>query len=65
LVVDDALAEFAPADKRALLDAIGRLPETTQIIYLTADPDTLAWARDHADLGEIVLWRPEDFATVA
>ena len=51
LVVDDAIAPFGASDKRRLLDAIARLSETTQIVYLTDDPETLAWTsgRDASD----------------
>jgi hypothetical protein len=48
LVVDDALAAFGTSDKLRLLDVVARLTETTQIVYLTDDPDTLAWASDRA-----------------
>ena len=65
LVLDDALAPFAPSDKRRLLDVVARLPETTQVIYLTADPDTLAWASGQPARGDLTLWRPDDVATVA
>jgi uncharacterized protein YhaN len=52
-VVNDALAPFATNDKRRLLDVVTRLAETTQVVYLTDDPDTLAWAsgRDTSSAG--------------
>ena len=62
LVLDDALAPFGTGDKRRLLEAVAHLPETTQIVYLTSDPDTLAWASAHATRGEITLWRPDGIA---
>ena len=65
LVVNDALAPFAPDDKRALLDALAALGETTQIIYLTDDPDTLAWASTLVGPGQVTLHRPNGIATVA
>ena len=65
LVVNDALAPFAADDKRALLDAVAALGETTQIIYLTDDPDTLAWASTLVGPGQVSLCRPNDIATVA
>jgi len=65
LVVNDALAAFAPGDKRDLLDAVAALGETTQIIYLTDDPDTLAWASTLVGPGQVTLWRPDGIATVA
>jgi G:T/U-mismatch repair DNA glycosylase len=48
LVVNDALAPFGTSDKLRLLDVVARLTETTQVVYLTDDPDTLAWASDRA-----------------
>jgi hypothetical protein len=65
LVVNDALAPFGTSDKRRLLDAVARVAETTQVVYLTDDPDTLSWASAQAPDGEITLWGPGDIATVA
>ena len=65
LVVNDALVPFGTSDKRRLLDAIARLHDKTQIIYLTDDPDTLAWASARLPEGGLALWGPEDIATVA
>jgi hypothetical protein len=65
LVVNDALAPFGTSDKRRLLDVVARLTETTQVVYLTDDPDTLAWASGRAASDEITFWRPEGVATVA
>ena len=53
LVVDDALAPFGATDKRRLLDEIARLTGTTQVVYLTDDPDTLAWATDRVASDDI------------
>jgi uncharacterized protein YhaN len=44
LVINDSVAPYGPSDKRRLLDALARLEDRTQIVYLTDDPDTLAWA---------------------
>lgn len=44
LVMNDALALCAEDAKCALLEVIARIGETTQVIYLTEDPDILAWA---------------------
>jgi hypothetical protein len=63
LVLNDALAPFGTSDKRQLLDVIARLPEKTQLIYLSADPDTLAWASSQSARGELTLWRPDGSAT--
>ncbi|HEV3362758.1 MAG TPA: hypothetical protein VG795_01235 [Acidimicrobiia bacterium] len=60
--MNDALAPFGPSDKRRLLDGLAQLPDTTQIVYLTDDPDTLAWASDQLAKGDVALWRPEDIA---
>jgi len=65
-VVNDALASFVSSDKGPLFDVVARLGETTQVVYLTDDVDTLAWASGRAGTGdEIALWRPDGFATVA
>jgi hypothetical protein len=65
LVLNDPLAPFATTDKTHLFDALARLTETTQIIYLTGDPDTLSWASSQSAQGDLTLWRPDDVATVA
>jgi hypothetical protein len=65
LLVDDAFAAFAVRERAALLDRLVRLGETTQIVYLTSDPDTLAWASGQAATGQIALWQPADVAAVA
>jgi uncharacterized protein YhaN len=64
-VVNDALAPFGPNDKRRLLDVVAHLSETTQVVYLTDDPDTLAWASGRVASDEITLWRHDGVATVA
>jgi uncharacterized protein YhaN len=58
LVVDDAFAAFGVSDKSPLLDLLAGLGDTTQIVYLTDDPDTLAWASEKAGTGQVGLWRP-------
>jgi hypothetical protein len=63
--VNDALGSFPTNEKRALLDVVARLGDTTQILYLTDDPDTLAWASNLVGPGHVTLWRPDGFATVA
>jgi hypothetical protein len=65
LVMNDALAALVPSDKWALLDVVVRLGETTQVVYLTDDVDTLAWASGQAGTCEIIEQRPDGFATVA
>ena len=65
-MVNDALASFVSSDKGPLFDVVVRLGGTTQVVYLTDDVDTLAWASGRAGTGdEIALWRPDGFATVA
>jgi hypothetical protein len=65
LVVKDALVHFGSGDKRRLLDAVAGLADTTQVVYLTDDPDTLAWASAQASAGDVTLWGSADIATVA
>lgn len=65
LVLNDALAPFGPSDKRRLLDVVARLPETTQIIYLSDDSDTLAWASSQFAGGKLTVWPPDGVASVA
>jgi len=60
--VNDALATFVASDKWALLDVLGDLGETTQIVYLTDDADALSWAAGRVGTGQIALWRPDGFA---
>ena len=60
-----SLAAFGTGQRRRLLEAIARLTETTQVIYLTDAPDTVAWASAQLPGGDITLWGPDDVATVA
>jgi hypothetical protein len=46
LVVKSALDHFDIEDKGSLLDAVARLAGTVQVVYLTDDPETLAWAAE-------------------
>ena len=61
LLVNDALAPFPAGDKTALLEALARLGEKTQIVYVTDDPAALDWASGRVGTGEIALWsgRPD------
>jgi hypothetical protein len=52
LFVDDAFADFGEEDRVDLLHLLARLAETTQVVYLTADPLTLEWAAAQAQAGE-------------
>jgi hypothetical protein len=65
LVVDEAFAAFGVSDKSPLLDLLVGLGETTQIVYLTDDPDTLAWASEKARTGQVGLLGPDGSPTVA
>jgi hypothetical protein len=48
LVIKAALDHFDTDDKRSLLDVVARLADTVQVVYLTDDPETLAWAAKRA-----------------
>jgi hypothetical protein len=48
LVIKAALDRFEADSKRFLLDVVARVADTVQVVYLTDDPDTLAWAAEHA-----------------
>jgi hypothetical protein len=65
LLVDDAFAAFGVSDKSPLLDLLVGLGATTQIVYLTDDPDTLAWASEKARTGQVGLLGPDGSPTVA
>jgi hypothetical protein len=65
LLVDDAFAAFPASDKTVLLDALARLGEKTQIVYLTEDPATLRWASGRVETGELALWSPADPAELS
>ena len=65
LVVDTTLDPFDAEDKRSLLAAVARIAETTQVLYLTDDPDALAWASDHSEAHQIAPSPLDGIATVA
>lgn len=65
LIVDDALSPFPAGDKATLLEAVADAARTTQVVYLSGDPETLAWASDRAATGTIGLWQPDGVPTVA
>jgi len=44
LVIDDALAGLAPEDTRAILDRLERMAATVQLVVVSEDLDTAAWA---------------------
>lgn len=53
LLIDDALAGFARQDKWPLLDLLVRLGQAVQVVYLTDDSDTVAWAAARAGTGDV------------
>ncbi len=65
LVVNAALEPFGADDKRSLLAVAARVAETTQVLYLTDDPATLAWASDHVEPQPIARSPLDGIATVA
>jgi len=44
ILIDDALADLAPALTTSLLNKLERMSESVQIIYLSDDPTVLDWA---------------------
>jgi hypothetical protein len=54
LVIDDALAGVPEEDVRRVLEGLGRMAESVQIVYLTDDPVIVEWAEQ----------RPGDAAVV-
>jgi hypothetical protein len=62
VLVDDALAAFPRHEKWRLLDLLARLGEASQVVYLTDDEDTLAWAQSRSATGSLGLLRPEAVA---
>jgi uncharacterized protein YhaN len=62
VLVDDALAAFPRHDKWRLLDLLARLGEASQVVYLTADEETVEWARSRAGNGSLGLLDPEPAA---
>jgi hypothetical protein len=54
IVLDNALASCPPDDVDAARAAVLDAAQRAQVVYLTGDPDTLAWAsRLPADLGTV------------
>jgi hypothetical protein len=53
LLVDDVLRPLGDVAKRRLLDLLARLGESTQIIYLTQDPEVLRWAQERGESGGV------------
>jgi hypothetical protein len=57
LILEEAFADLAPADRMGGLARLAEMSGTVQVIYLTTDPDVLAWAAtmpsDH-----VVVQRP-------
>jgi hypothetical protein len=60
LVIDDALAGFHVEDKSELLGLIARLGGASQVLYLTADDETVDWAEAHQADGSGSLLSVDD-----
>jgi uncharacterized protein YhaN len=58
LIFDDPLVGLDPGTKRWALGMIGRFAGRPQVIYLTSDPDVVAWARDQAVTGGLSVVDP-------
>ena len=65
LVVNTTLDHFGADDRRSLLSVAARLAETTQVLYLTDDADTLAWASEPAEPHRIAGSPLDGIATFA
>lgn len=61
LLVDDALTGLPSEDVRHVLDKLEEMSESVQVIYLTDDPEVLAWADERgSDRASVV--RAQTFA---
>jgi hypothetical protein len=49
LLIDDALLGIPDADVRRVLDGLGRMAESVQVVYLSEDPAVLEWAQRQHD----------------
>ena len=57
LILDEAFADLPPADRRGGLAQLAEMSATVQVIYLTTDPEVLAWAATTAS-DHVVVQRP-------
>jgi hypothetical protein len=60
LVIDDALASFHVDDKAELLGLVARLSGASQVLYLTADDETIDWAEARHGDGTAALLSADD-----
>jgi hypothetical protein len=49
MVIDDALAGVPESDVRRILDGLGRMAESVQIVYVTDDPVVIDWAQQRGE----------------
>ncbi len=49
MIIDDALAGVPEADVRRILDGLGRMAESVQIVYVSDDPVVIDWAQQRPD----------------
>lgn len=54
-VLSEPLVDLEPHQTWDLLDALERLGQTVQMVYLTGDPTVTAWARDHEVTNALTL----------
>ena len=55
LLLDEPLSGVSPSTKQWLLELLGRSAGTPQVIYLTDDPDVVAWARMESMGGDLAI----------
>jgi uncharacterized protein YhaN len=58
LLLDDPFSRLKGESKWEVLDALDRLGERAQLLYLTDDPDVVLWARRRAGDGSLRLLEP-------
>ena len=49
MVIEDALAGVPESDVRRILDGLGRMAESVQIVYVSDDPVVIDWAQQRPD----------------
>ena len=49
MIIDDALAGVPETDVRRILDGLGRMAESVQIVYVSDDPVVIDWAQQRPD----------------
>lgn len=58
LVLDEPFAKVRGEGKWAALDMVERLGSQVQMLYLSDDPDVVAWARRRVAVGAVTLMEP-------